>query len=635
MSGFVALADAHGQSVDTHILEHLTTAMAYRGPDRHSTWAHEDGSIGLGHAAFHTLRDPAEAAQPLGLEGRLWIVADARLDDRQTLIGRLGGHLESAPDALLLLHAYDTWGPAMLGRLLGDFAFTIWDTANRTLFGARDHFGVKPFYYAATGPAFVAGNTIESLRAHPQVSDTLDDYAIADYLLFGHNRHPERTSFADVLRLPAAHSLTWRASTGPVIERYWRLHVTEQLRLGREEEYVERFDELLAAAVEDRVRGPRAAVLMSGGLDSTAVAAVALGVMAERYESFELTASTVSYADLIDDTEADHAMEVAGALGIPIHRVRMDDDLTEDPWGETACWSAEPSDQPASARVGRWVAGRLSDARVGFTGQGGDPALHITPVDAMQRAVDDGWVRTAAAMARHRLMQGRWPRIGLRTQMRRRLRRRTFETPDPFPPWIAPDLVDRLDLHRRYEAFACEQLDRTAIRPEAEYQTAGPEWSFMLEWYDAGMTGFLVEIRHPFLDVRLVEFCLALPAIPWLAEKHILRRAMKDRLPASTLSRRKAPLSGYPPHELLIARSRGPLGLACDESLLAEFVDVDCFKTLARRPERLHAWEYGFVTRPLGLALWLNRLETGRRPGTEVSGGSGRYTTTEEALPHA
>lgn len=635
MSGFVALVEADGRLVDRQVLGHLTTAMAYRGPDWQATWAPEDSSVGLGHAAFHTLQDPPEADQPLGLDGRLWIVADARLDDRQTLVGRLAGSLASAPDALLLLQAYDVWGPAMLDRLLGDFAFAIWDAPNRTLFCARDHIGVKPFYYTATGTAFVAGNTIESLRAHPQVSDTLDDHAIADYLLFGHNRHPERTSFADVRRLPPAHSLTWRASTGPVIERYWRLHVTEQIRLGREEEYVERFDELFAAAVEDRVRGPRAAVLMSGGLDSTAVAAVARDVMARRYGHFELAACTFSYDRLIEDTEADHATEVARWLDISIQRVQLDDYLAEDPWGETACWSAEPSDQPASARVLRRVAGTLSKARVGFTGQGGDPALHITPADAAQRANDDGWVRTAAAMARHRLINGQWPRAGLRTQMKRRLRGHRFEIPEVFPPWIATDLAERLDLHRRHQAFASRQLDRTATRPEAEYQLAGPEWSFVLEGYDAGMTGFLAELRHPFFDVRMIDFCLALPPIPWLAEKYMLRRAMKDRLPGPTLSRRKAPLSGYPPHELLIARSRGPLGLACDESCLAEFIDIDRFKTIAKRPERLHAREYGLVTRPLGLALWLSRLGTGRRPGPEISDGSGRYKTTEEALPQA
>ena len=253
---------------------------------------------------------------------------------------------------------------------------------------------------------------------------------------------------------------------------------------------------------------------------------------------------------------------------------------------------------------------------------------------ALEKRADDRY-QSAAAMARHRLINGQWPRTGLRTQMRRRLRGYRFETPDPFPPWIATDLVERLDLHRRHEAFASRQLDRTATRPEAEYQLAGPEWSFVLEGYDAGMTGFLAELRHPFFDVRMIDFCLALPAIPWLAEKYILRRAMKDRLPGSTLSRRKAPLSGYPPHEQLVARSRGPLGLACDESRLAEFVDIDCFTTIAKRPERLHAREYGLVTRPLGLALWLSRLGTGRRPRPEISDGSGRHKTAEEALSQA
>ena len=658
MSGFVALVERDGRPVDQQVLERLTDAMVYRGPDRQATWrggelGGESGeghpgngldftaSVGLGHAAFHTLEAHLEAPQPTTLDRRLWISTDARIDDREQLCGRLADEgrpgLEDAADALLLLHSYDTWGAAMLERIIGDFAFALWDAAAQSLFCARDHFGVKPLYYAEAGSTLLVGNTIESLRDHPEVGDRLDELAIADYLLFGYNRHAERTSFAEIRRLPPAHSLTWqRAGPGSLsVDRYWRLHVSGELRFADETQCVERFDELLSAAVADRVRGDCAAVLMSGGLDSTSVAALAHEVMTERYDGHRLAACTFAFEELIDDPEPEHAAEVAAALGIPCHRLPLDLDRPDDLWGETASWSAEPTDLPASARIIDLMHRTVPGTRVGFTGQGADPALHVTPEDAKHRATRDGWLRTSIQMGRYAARHGHLPRSGLRTALRRRFRGRRFAQPPAFPPWILPELADRLQLRRRHEDFIDRQLDESATRPEAEFQLGGPEWSFLLEWYDAGMTGFAAELRHPFLDVRVVEFLLAIPPIPWLVEKELIRRAMVGRLPESTLARRKTPVGGYAIHETLMSSSEGTFGLSSRDSGLAEFIDVESFTSIARRPERLRPWEYGLITRPLGLALWLSRLETGAPRGTENTRESGRQDAAEERVPQA
>jgi len=634
VSGFVALLHQDGRPVEQDIIGRLVAAMEYRGPDGASTRLM--GAVALGHAAFHTVDDPTEAVQPLSLDERLWIVADARIDDRTTLVARLAAagrdDLEQAPDAVLLLHAYDVWGDAMVDKLLGDFAFAIWDVTERRLFCARDHMGVKPLYYATAGDMLLVGNTIQSLRAHPQISDDLDDHAIGDYLLFGLNRHAERTSFADIRRLPPAHRLSWQPGASRDIRRFWRLAVDTPLDPMSEHDCVARFDELFRAAVADRVRGDRAAVLMSGGLDSTSVAAVAHEIMKERYAAPQLTACTFVHERLTEDPERGYSRGVAEALGIPIHQLPLDDDLADDLWGPTAAWSAEPNELPASARMVRLVSQAAPGTRVGFTGHGGDPALHVTPTDAAHRASIDGWPRTLGAMLRHRARHGSLPRVGLRTHLKRTLRGRRYEFEPIFPPWLNRGFVERAELRERHRSLTRPELNTDTLRPEAVRQLDGPEWSFYLEWFDPGMTGFLAEYRHPLLDVRLLEFALRLPMIPWLVEKEILRRTMRGRLPEEVTRRRKAPLQGFPLHQALIASGEATLGLAFDNCSLAEFVDTARLAAIVGKPERLRAAEYALITRPLGLALWLSRLKAETPGETEVADGPSQQDGATKAV---
>ena len=129
---------------------------------------------------------------------------------------------ETATDAALILHAYQVWGEACLAHLIGDFAFVIWDGRRRTLFCARDHFGVKPFYYARVANSLILSNTLNCIRQHPAVSDALNDLAIADFLLFDVNLEPGTTAFADVQRVPPAHTLTW-SDAAPRLSCYWTL----------------------------------------------------------------------------------------------------------------------------------------------------------------------------------------------------------------------------------------------------------------------------------------------------------------------------------------------------------------------------------------------------------------------------
>src|SRR5882724_8863310 len=131
--------DRNGAPMERALLQSLVDFLAYRGPDGRESWM--EGSVGLGHAMFRTTRDSLEESQPASLEGRFWIVADARLDSREELTRELqrSGRVvrPSAPDSELLLHAYAAWGTACVEHLRGDFSFAIWDARNKQLFVAR------------------------------------------------------------------------------------------------------------------------------------------------------------------------------------------------------------------------------------------------------------------------------------------------------------------------------------------------------------------------------------------------------------------------------------------------------------------------------------------------------------------
>ncbi|HKW34892.1 MAG TPA: asparagine synthase-related protein, partial [Candidatus Acidoferrum sp.] len=296
MSGFVCVMHGDIAPVERALLQSLTDFLSFRGPDAQNTWM--DHSIGMGHALLRTTYESKNEKQPLGLEERYWIVADARLDAREELISELQSAerpaLSSAPDCELILQAYAAWGEACIDHLRGDFSFAVWNKEHKKLFCARDHFGIKPFYYAQLERIFLCSNTLNCLRLHPRVGGKLNDAVIGDFLLFGLNYDNRTTIFEDIQRLPPAHTLTV-TSRSIQIKRYWVPPTDGRIRYSGPKEYVEHFTSIFESAVADRLRTDRAGVLLSGGLDSSSVAAVAEEVLARPTPSARVRAYTHVY----------------------------------------------------------------------------------------------------------------------------------------------------------------------------------------------------------------------------------------------------------------------------------------------------------------------------------------------------
>ena len=222
MSGIAGVFHLDGRPVDRALIEAMTDSIAFRGPDGQQVWT--GGCVAFGHSLLKTTFEAETESQPASMDGQVWITADARIDGRDDLARELGlpPAALSRPDCELIIHAYARWGEACVEHLLGDFAFAIWDARARKLFCARDHFGIKPFYYAHLGSAFAFSNTLNCVREHPTVSDELNEQAIADFLVFDYNHEIATTTFADIRRLPPAHTLVV-TSGGVVVRRYWSL----------------------------------------------------------------------------------------------------------------------------------------------------------------------------------------------------------------------------------------------------------------------------------------------------------------------------------------------------------------------------------------------------------------------------
>ena len=402
----------------------------------------------------------------------------------------------------LILEAYEKWGEDCVKHLFSDFAFAIWDDRKNRFFCARDHFGVKPFYYTYIDNEFAFSSSLNELRLNPRVSNTLNEIAVGDYLLFGVNQDLSTTIFKDIQRLPPGHTLTV-ANGSITTHRYSTLDASAEVRFRNPRSYVERFSELLAQAVKDRVTTDRVGISMSGGLDSTSLAAIT------HSRKKDVHAFSVVYDSLIPDEEHRYSTLAAEHLGIPITHLSADRYALFD--GEL--------DQPEPFLISP-LTGQFHDllrmcadfSPVMLTGYDGDAFMNVPPPSRLS---------------------------GVKKTIKRLLQKERAATAGPYS-WLDESFARRTDLLDRWH--------KPSINPASP---DNPMWTALFEGYDPSSTKLNLEVRHPFVDVRLVEYLSAIPVHPWRVNKHILREAMKDKLPAAVLNRRKTPLLVDPALQLV------------------------------------------------------------------------------------
>ncbi len=584
MSGIVGIVNFDGAPVDRDLVTRMTESMAFRGPDALQILV--ERNAGFGHTMLRTTWEAKDEKQPLTLDGKIWLTADARIDGRAELTQKLGVSESTHNDGELILLAYHAWKEQCIDHLIGDFAFAIWDADERRLFCARDHFGVKPFYYARTSnDGLIFSNTLNTLRLHPSVSDELHEPAIADYLLFGLNQDLASTTFRDIHRLPAGHTLTITKDSLR-IRSYWQL--TAETPNDAQNNHVERFQQLLTTATKDRLRTSRIGISMSGGLDSTGLAAIAQDLLRDDRSS-SIRACTNVYDSLFPDEERHYSELAANALGIPLTQLAgdryslFDSDVADD------LKQPEPFLlSPLAGHFNSLLRQLAQHSRVAFTGYDGDAFMTERPSSYFyQCARKLNIIELVRSMAWYVQTYRSPPPVGLRSGLKRVFRK---EKPEAAPKWLDDEFAKRVELRDRWCEWNSDTPFNDHTHPGAYRALDSKVWAPLFEGYDPGSTRLPLELRHPFIDVRLLRFLVSLPPVPWCVNKHILRRSLSHLLPAAILNRPKTPLASNPTLHLAHSASVRCLDRFEVNPQLARFIDLNRRRALADEQTAAGHW---------------------------------------------
>ena len=549
MSGFVGLWNLDGQPVDRRLLERMTTSIAHRGPDGTGYWVNR--SVGLGHRMLHTTPESLHETQPfLDESAGAALVFDGRIDNREELAAQLRGKgivLRTDTDAELVLKAYECWGPDCPKRLLGDFAFVIWDGRNRQLFCARDPMGSKPFYYYRNHRIFLCASEIVSIIEHPAVGREVNEGMVGEYLASQITSH-EDTLYRGVFRLPPAHSLSVKPD-GLSKVRYWDIDLARTISYKHDRDYADHFRELFRESVRCRLRshGPVGSYL-SGGLDSSSIVGVAQSLYREgRAAGSSLETFSLVFPGLSCD-ESTYIEDVVQMWNIPSHSLtpNVQDGAV---FAERVRQSQDFPGYP-NGTMGNSLRALAQDKgfKVLFTGIGGDEWL----TGSLYHAADLlRGLRVVTMLRRIGLDTGNSDprdiaRAGLEFAIRpllpvalRRVLKRVLKR-DGVPSWINRDFARRIDLAERLQASAPQRRFISLAQADIYSGLQSGWWSHTAEIEECAVSRFGLEERHPLSDQRIVEFALAIPeGQRWRGDqpKFILRQAMSDLLPSSVRQR--------------------------------------------------------------------------------------------------
>ena len=317
--------------------------------------------------------DVKSGHQPLANENQdVWIVFNGEIYNHAELRADLeakGHRYRTRSDTETIVHLYEEYGRDCVKHLRGMFAFAIWDRRKRQLFAARDRLGIKPFYYRWDGKAFLFGSEIKTILAYPDVAAEFNRGTLAEYLTFGYITGQE-TMFAGIHKLMPGHTLELSERGEPRIERYWDLTAQVDDEPRPHQYYVRTYRDLLENAVESHLMSDvPLGVFLSGGLDSSAVAALTTKIRGDQIQTF-----AVGYGEE-EFSELPYARQVAEHIRSDHHEVRLSREeffasLPRLIWHED-----EPIVWPSS--VSLYFVARLARERVTvvLTGEGSDETL--------------------------------------------------------------------------------------------------------------------------------------------------------------------------------------------------------------------------------------------------------------------
>jgi asparagine synthase (glutamine-hydrolysing) len=559
MCGIAGLVSSEQLDIDApHRVARMRDVIAHRGPDDCGMYC--DTQAALGHRRL-SIVDLRNGHQPLSNERRdVWVVFNGEIYNHAAVRRELEsrGHTYSTrSDTETIVHAYEEWGDDCVNRFNGMFAFAIWDEDRRRLLLARDRLGIKPLYWARRGDLLLFGSEIKAIFASGLIDPEARLAALPEF--FGTRATAgAETLYTGVLKLLPGHRLVFEQ--GDVhVSQYWDVPVGERRRMPHEADVVAEFKALFNESVRLQLMSDvPLGVFLSGGLDSSAIAATTAALQGQRLETFSVAFDEQAYSEL------SYSRTISDAIGATRHEVIVSESDFFDALPKLVWHEDEPIAHPSSVPLYFVSSLARQHVKVVLTGEGSDELLA-----GYGRYPRITW-NWRAARFYERLVPG---------VVRSAITQVVPSLPEPLAGYAGRSfLADRSQEAVVFDSFGSVRLaeQRALLSPALRASvTAGQAYAASLAYFERPGEGctlldrllytdiktYLVELlmkqdqmsmaasiesRVPFLDHTLVEFAARLPdewKLSGWTTKRVLREAMKSVLPDSILNRSKM---GFP-----------------------------------------------------------------------------------------
>jgi len=562
MCGISGIYSRRDRTADRQLLLTMAGELWHRGPD--GVGLYLDGRFGMANNRL-AIVDLEGGDQPLSDErGRYWVMQNGEIYNyvelRAELEG-LGHRFSTTSDTEVIAQAYAEWGVGCLDRLNGDFAIAIWDRQTGEVLLARDRFGVRPLFLAEYDGDVCFASEAKALLRHPSARRELDPVGIADTFV-AWTTLPDRSAFAGIRELPPAHYVVIGPDGAGPETRWWDIDFSPVE--ADEDELIEEIEELLTDSIRIRLRADvEVGAYLSGGLDSSAIAAIAARQVGEgRLSAFGLGFSDERY----DESAAQDA--IAGELGVVFHRTVVDSGAIAEAFPRAVELAEKPMLRTAPAPLLR-LAGAVQEAglKVVLTGEAADELFagyDIFREDKVRRF----WARDPSSTLRPLLFRrlNRWlatdpARAGeflarfyakdlLAVDDPLYSHRLRFENTARCLRLLSPELLQKAEaegqLTDRLRGALPERFEGFSSLAKAQYvEIATFFQGYLLHTQgDRMLMAHSIEGRFPYVDVRLAELAARLPdslRLRGLQEKYALRKAVARVLPDAIRSRPKIP----------------------------------------------------------------------------------------------
>ena len=622
MSAITGIFYRDGRSVDSKKIKKMNNILRHRGPDGSKIWF--EGPVAFGHQMLYTTPESLKENLPyMDNDSGLIITADARIDNREELSELLGlDNTENVPDSLFILKAYEKWAESCPKKLLGDFAFAIWDSKNEQLFCARDHMGIKPFYYYLSEDLFLFSTEIKALFSNIEIPRRLNKVMIGDYLLYQLN-DKKITFYEEIYRIPNGHYISLDFNKNQ-IARYWELNINEEINFDSDEDYISKFKEIFFEAVKCRLRSvSQVGSLLSGGLDSSSIVCTAKVILDE--ENKKLDTFSAVFDEIIQCDERPYIESVLSKTDFESHYVTVDNTSPLCNYKDFFWHFDQPFYAPNLFMHWKlFEEAQKNGINIILDGFDGDTTLSRNNRYLADLAADMHWSELAQEL------------ILLNKNSKKNIIELLIEkviapiSPESFKKvlltqkmlvpkqWqrnnkfniINNEFIENYSIIERYQHFYEEKLKKSNNSKKYHlFRLNSGSFQFIFELVDSIGGALDIEVRFPFFDVRLVEYSLSLPPEQkynkgW--DRILMRQSMENILPSKVQWRQqKTSLAPNFNHGLIMFEKNKIIDLLKNESI-QEYINIDSLKKIINNIDKnqdhsslINIWKC------LTIAIWL------------------------------